>query len=250
MNTIYKKYAPFFKVLSDANRLMIIDMLSCGELCACVILEKFNFTQPTLSHHMKTLCDCGLVLGRKEGKWMYYSLNQKVIQECKAFLSEVTSYKENCICTEEFCCDESLSNNNVGRKEAMVDTQVGILACSGEECLGGTISRLATRRVIETLRPNRAVTLCLPLYIAGGEEERNFAKEHPVITVEGCSKCCAVNATEKFSGKVRETVNIEDILGKDTALSKIVSARDMTVEHMDMIKIIARSICTTMDAIV
>ena len=62
----------------------------------------------------------------------------------------------------------------------MADKKIGILACSGEECLGGTISRLATRRVMEKLRPNRAVTLCLPLYIAGGEEERSFAKEYPV----------------------------------------------------------------------
>ena len=48
MDERYKEYAQFFKVLSDPNRLMIIDMLSCGELCACVILEKFNITQPIL----------------------------------------------------------------------------------------------------------------------------------------------------------------------------------------------------------
>ena len=127
--------------------------------------------------------------------------------------------------------------------------QVGILACSGEECLGGSITRLATRRVMGTLRPNRAVTLCLPLYIAGGEEERDFAKEYPVITVEGCSKCCAARATERFSGKARETVNIAEVLGESTALSKTVSGRDLTVEHMDMVKIVARVICAKMDAI-
>ena len=71
MDERYKEYAQFFKVLSDPNRLMIIDMLSCGELCACVILEKFNITQPTLSNHMKSLCDSGLVIGRKESKWIY-----------------------------------------------------------------------------------------------------------------------------------------------------------------------------------
>jgi len=104
----YKEYAQFFKVLSDPNRLMIIDMLSCGELCACVILEKFQITQPTLSHHMKTLCDCGLVDGRKEGKWMYYSLSEKAVMTCKGILTELTSHKENCICfekiIEEDCC--------------------------------------------------------------------------------------------------------------------------------------------------
>ena len=101
MDEKYKEYAQFFKVLSDPNRLMIIDMLSCGELCACVILEKFNITQPTLSHHMKSLCDCELVIGRKEGKWMYYSLSEKTVQTCKNILSDLTSFKETCICFNE-----------------------------------------------------------------------------------------------------------------------------------------------------
>ena len=108
MDESYKEYAQFFKVLSDPNRLMIIDMLSCGELCACVILEKFNITQPTLSHHMKSLCDSGFVVGRKEGKWMYYSLSEKTVQTCKNILTDLTTSKENCICheiiNEEDCC--------------------------------------------------------------------------------------------------------------------------------------------------
>lgn len=132
----------------------------------------------------------------------------------------------------------------------MADRQVGILACSGEECLGGTLSRLATRRVMEKLRPNRAVTLCLPLYIAGGEEERNFAKEYPVIAVEGCSKSCSTCATEKYSGKVHDTVNVAAILGEEVALSKTVSARDLTEAHQDMVKIVSREICAKLDAIV
>ena len=108
MEDKYKKYAQFFKVLSDPNRLMIVDMLSCGELCACVILEKFNITQPTLSHHMKSLCDSGLIKGRREGKWMYYSLNEETAKCLRAFLDLVTAAKENCICNEiiieEDCC--------------------------------------------------------------------------------------------------------------------------------------------------
>jgi len=108
MNENYSEYARFFKILSDPNRLMIVDMLSCGELCACMILEKFKITQPTLSHHMKSLCECGLVNGRKEGKWMYYSLNAETVQNLKDFFQEVTMVKENCICHEltdkEVCC--------------------------------------------------------------------------------------------------------------------------------------------------
>lgn len=94
----YADYARFFKALSDLNRLMIVDMLSCGELCGCVILKKFNFTQPTLSHHMKTLCDCGFISWRKEGKRTYYSLNNEVVQRFLTFLTEVTTIKEDCIC--------------------------------------------------------------------------------------------------------------------------------------------------------
>lgn len=103
MNEIYTQKVGLFKALADINRLMIIDMLSCGELCACKILEKFNITQPTLSHHMKILCDCGLVKGRKEGKWIYYSLDEKVAQNFKDFLSVITTNKEDCICKEGEC---------------------------------------------------------------------------------------------------------------------------------------------------
>jgi len=131
----------------------------------------------------------------------------------------------------------------------MAEKEVGILACSGEECLGGTISRLATRRVMEKLRPNRAVTLCLPLYIAGGGEERNFAKEYPVIAVEGCSKHCSTCATEKFSGKVHDIIDVMELLGEDVALSKTVSSRDLTEKHQDMVKIVSREICAKMDSI-
>ena len=131
----------------------------------------------------------------------------------------------------------------------MSDKKIGILACSGEEYLGGTLSRLATRRVMEKLRPNQAVTLCLPLYIAGGEEERSFARDYPVIAVEGCGKHCSTCATEKFSGAVHSTIDIAQLLGEDVALAKIVSARDLTKEHHDMVKIVCREICKKMDAI-
>lgn len=103
MGNKYAENVGLFKALADTNRLIIVDMLSCGELCACKILEKFHITQPTLSHHMKILCDCGLVSGRKEGKWMYYSLNSEKVQDFKNFLCAITIDKEDCICKEEVC---------------------------------------------------------------------------------------------------------------------------------------------------
>jgi len=96
MGESYREYAQYFRALSDPNRLMIVDMLSCGELCACVILAKFRITQPTLSHHMKILCESGLVRGRKEGKWIYYSLDSEKIRRLRTFLDfGFFSHREN-----------------------------------------------------------------------------------------------------------------------------------------------------------
>jgi len=75
------------KALSDVNRMLIINTLTNGEMCACKILEDFNIKQPTLSHHMKVLSECGLVISRKEGKWMHYSLNSDKIEQFQEFIS-------------------------------------------------------------------------------------------------------------------------------------------------------------------
>lgn len=131
----------------------------------------------------------------------------------------------------------------------MPNTQIGVLSCSGEEYLGGTITRLATRKVMEKLRIGRVVSLCLPLYIAGGDEEREFAKEYPVIAVDGCDKCCAKRATIKYSGEVKDTIVLSELLGKDIALSKIVSARDLKEEHYQMVDKVAEEICKKVDQI-
>lgn len=74
------------KALGDSNRLQIVQMLSDGEKCGCKLLEKFEITQPTLSHHMKILCECGLVDTRKEGKWSHYSLNCETLNGFKQFI--------------------------------------------------------------------------------------------------------------------------------------------------------------------
>jgi uncharacterized metal-binding protein len=92
-------------------------------------------------------------------------------------------------------------------------TKVGIVSCSGESIAEGTISRLATRRVLELLRPNKTVTICLPLFIAGNEGEQSFAKTHPTITIDGCPKQCARWGTEQHSGPVSGALIISEILG-------------------------------------
>ncbi|WP_349672825.1 metalloregulator ArsR/SmtB family transcription factor [Lacrimispora sp.] len=91
-------YASVFKALGDTTRLKIIEMLSCGELCACNILESFEITQPTLSYHMKILTECGLVISCKEGSWMHYSNNTQLIELIKNYWTNITTEKEDCIC--------------------------------------------------------------------------------------------------------------------------------------------------------
>ena len=97
----YEKQALLFKALSDSSRLQIVDMLSCGEMCACEILEHFKVTQPTLSHHMRVLCDVNIVKARKQGLWMYYSLNGYYLKEFMGFMQNIISNKDNCICKKE-----------------------------------------------------------------------------------------------------------------------------------------------------
>ena len=83
--------ARVFKAFCDENRLMILEMLQNGEKCACVLLEKLAITQPTLSHHMKILCDSELVVGRKEGKWTYYSISAEGSKKAMLLLQKLTT---------------------------------------------------------------------------------------------------------------------------------------------------------------
>lgn len=89
MSKNYEINIKILKALGEINRLKIVDMLSSGEKCACIILENFHFTQPTLSHHMKVLMESGIVKYRKEGTWIYYSLDKELCSDVVNFLREV-----------------------------------------------------------------------------------------------------------------------------------------------------------------
>ena len=89
LNKNYGDYALYMKALADETRVKIFDMLSDGELCACKILEDFNITQPTLSYHMKILCDSGLVSGKRDGVWMKYSINKVGLDSLKELFDNI-----------------------------------------------------------------------------------------------------------------------------------------------------------------
>ena len=91
-----KKIASMFKAFCDENRLQILQLLRDGERCACSILDEMQITQPTLSHHMKILCDSGVVVGRKEGKWMHYSLSENGLKNLMNYLNEFMKNTKMC----------------------------------------------------------------------------------------------------------------------------------------------------------
>ena len=104
METNYVENAKIFKAFCDENRLQILELLQDGEKCACVLLEKLNIGQSTLSHHMKILVQSNIVNARSKGKWTYYAISEQGVQEAKDLLNKMTTvYKEDnqeCDCCE------------------------------------------------------------------------------------------------------------------------------------------------------
>lgn len=105
----YQRYAQMLKAMADPSRLKIIDLLSCGSLCACDILKHFDFTQPTLSHHMKVLQQAGIVAARREGKWQHYTLAPEFAEVFQFATAELLRSAPDCIChsTKGDCTDEN-----------------------------------------------------------------------------------------------------------------------------------------------
>lgn len=93
MEQDYQRNARVFKAFCDENRLKILKLLQSGEKCACKLLEELQIGQSTLSHHMRILCDSGVVQGRKEGKWMHYSISPQGVEQTKELLDQITSLK-------------------------------------------------------------------------------------------------------------------------------------------------------------
>ena len=99
-----KNMVAIFKALGDENRIRILKLLHSGEKCACKLLEELNIGQSTLSHHMKILCDAGIVTGRKEGKWMHYSICCEGVCSLRTMLRELLAPENlpaDCNCKEK-----------------------------------------------------------------------------------------------------------------------------------------------------
>ena len=91
MKSKYTLMAEMFKALGDENRLKLMEELKDGEKNAGELLDKLSVTQPTLSHHMKILCDSGIVDSRKDGKWTYYRISEEGIGELLDIIGSFTA---------------------------------------------------------------------------------------------------------------------------------------------------------------
>src|SRR5512136_948085 len=121
--------------------------------------------------------------------------------------------------------------------------KVGIVACSGEEMAEGTVTRLAALRVLEQLRPNETVTICLPLFLAGGEGDRAFARFYPTIAPDGCDKRCAARGTEMYSGKPAASLVVTDVI----QTNHLGTARRLSETGMQAMGVVAEQVAQQVD---
>jgi len=127
--------------------------------------------------------------------------------------------------------------------------KVGIIACSGEELPEGMVTRLAALKVLEKLRPEDTVTICLPLFLAGGEGDRAFAKFYPTISVDGCELLCAARATEKYSNKPAASIMIRDLI-RENNLSQPRGRRHLNTAGIQAVRITAERITQKVDELI
>ena len=124
--------------------------------------------------------------------------------------------------------------------------KVGIVACSGEEMAEGTVTRLAALRVLEQLRPSDTVTICLPLFLAGGEGDRAFARFYPTIAVDGCEKRCAARATQMYSGKPAASLIVSELV-KENGLEPPQGCRRLNEAGMKAVDLAAERMAELVD---
>jgi uncharacterized metal-binding protein len=128
------------------------------------------------------------------------------------------------------------------------ERKVGIVACSGEELAEGAVTRLAALKVLHETRPGKTVTICLPLFLAGGEGDRAFARFHPTITVDGCELRCAARGTEMYSGKPTASIVVTD-LATEHGLGRIEGRQKLNEAGRQAVDLVAQRVTELVDKI-
>ena len=128
------------------------------------------------------------------------------------------------------------------------ERKVGIVACSGEELAEGTVTRLAALKVLHELRRGETVTICLPLFLAGGEGDRAFAKFHPTITVDGCDRKCAAHGTETYSARPAASIVVSE-LAAEHGIAGIAGRRCLNQAGQKAVEITAERLAALVDQV-
>ena len=128
----------------------------------------------------------------------------------------------------------------------LLERKVGIVACSGEELAEGTVARLAALKVLNELRPRATVTICLPLFLAGGTGDRAFARLHPTITVDGCDLRCAARGTEKYSSKPAASLVVNELVA-ECGLQRPEGRRRLNAAGQKAVEITAERLAALVD---
>jgi len=123
--------------------------------------------------------------------------------------------------------------------------KVGLVSCSGEEMAEGSVTRLATLKVLQSLRPQETVTICLPLFLAGGEGDRAFARFYPTIAIDGCEKRCAARGTEMYSSKPAAGIVVSELC--PSAPGCLGTARHLNDAGMEVVTKVAEEIARHVD---
>ena len=122
------------------------------------------------------------------------------------------------------------------------------MSCSGEELAQGTVARLATLEVLHELRPTHTVTICLPLFLAGGEGDREFARHHPTITVDGCDLRCAARGTEMYSGMPAASLVVDELVAA-AGLAPPEGRRALNEAGRQAVKVVAERLAQLVDEV-
>ncbi len=123
--------------------------------------------------------------------------------------------------------------------------KIGLVSCSGEEMVEGTITRLATLKVLESLRPDDTVTICLPLFLAGGEGDRAFARYYPTIAIDGCEKRCAAQGTQLYSSKPAAEIVVTELCSGGAG--NLGTARRLNEAGLQAVNVVAEEIAWHVD---
>lgn len=98
-----KKAVSLFHALSDETRLALLERLKGGEHCVCELTDAMKAGQSRLSFHLKVLKEAGLVLDRREGRWMYYALNPDAIEELQELIDQLKETAKSAVSSGKCC---------------------------------------------------------------------------------------------------------------------------------------------------